>query len=677
MYADFDASKRPEISSIKEIRMQKIDQSVVTTMRVLAAEAVQKANSGHPGLPIGAAPMAYALWKQMKHDPADRKWPGRDRFVLSAGHASMLEYALLHCFGYDLPIEEIKNFRQWGSKTPGHPEYGHTLGVETTTGPLGQGFATAVGMAMAEARMAAHFNREGFPVVDNYTYALTGDGCLMEGVSAEAASLAGTQKLGKLIVLYDRNLITIEGSTTIAFTEDVGKRFEAYGWQVQNVSDGEDIDAIAKAISAAKAESEKPSLIIVRTEIAHGTPKAGKSSAHGEPLGEENIQLMKKFYGWEHEEAFFVSEDVKSFAEAVRAQGKKEHDAFNAMWESYKAKYPELDREWAQWHSSELPAALENDERLWKWESPAATRATSGTVLNILSEYLPNLFGGSADLAPSNKTELKGKPFFTSEDRDAPNIHFGIREFAMACACNGIMLYGGLHAYCATFLVFADYLKPALRLSALMKQNVLYVLTHDSIGVGEDGPTHQPIEQIASLRATPDTLVFRPADGKETSACYLAALKSGLPSVMALTRQNLPQYENSGKAAMRGGYVLRDCEGRPDVILLASGSEVELCMKAAEALQKEKLHARVVSMPCTELFDKQEESYRESVLPKDVRARVAVEAATSFGWHKYVGLDGKCITLDHFGASAPAGILFKEFGFTVENVVAAAKELMA
>lgn len=658
--------------------MQRTDQNVVTTMRVLAAEAVQKANSGHPGLPIGAAPMAYAVWKQMKHDPADPAWAGRDRFVLSAGHASMLEYALLHVFGYDMPIEEIQNFRQWGSKTPGHPEFGHTPGVETTTGPLGQGFATAVGMAMAEARLAAHFNREGFPVVDNYTYVLCGDGCLMEGVAAEAASLAGTQKLGKLIVLYDRNLITIEGSTDIAFTEDVGARFEAYGWQVQKLCDGEDVDGISAAIEAAKAETEKPSLIIVRTEIAHGTPKAGKASAHGEPLGEENIHLMKQFYGWKEEAPFFVPEDVKAFAAAQREKGKAAHDAFNAMWEGYKAQYPGLDAEWAKWHDKALPKALVNDERLWNWgEKPQATRATSGTVLNVLAEHLPNLFGGSADLAPSNKTELKGKGFFSPESRDASNIHFGIREFAMACACNGMMLYGGLRAYCATFLVFADYLKPALRLSALMKQNVLYVLTHDSIGVGEDGPTHQPIEQVASLRATPDTLVFRPADGKETAACYLAALQSGLPAAMALTRQNLPQYENSGKAAMRGGYVLRDCEGTPELILLGSGSEVELCMKAAALLAEEGRRVRVVSMPCMELFDKQDAEYRESVLPKAVRARVAVEAGTSFGWHKYVGLDGACLTIDHFGASAPASRLFKEFGFTVENLVDVAKGVLA
>ena len=657
--------------------MQKTEQTVITTMRLLAAEAIQKANSGHPGLPIDAAPMAFTLWNQMKHDPKDPQWPGRDRFILSAGHASMLEYALLHVFGYDLPLEEIKNFRQWGSKTPGHPEFGHTVGVETTTGPLGQGFATGVGMAMAEARMAAHFNRPGFNIVDNYTYVLTGDGCQMEGVTAEAASLAGTQKLGKLIVLYDRNLITIEGSTDIAFTEDVGARYEAYGWHVQNVCDGEDVQAISEAIQAAKAETEKPSIIIVRTEIGHGTPKAGKASAHGEPLGEENIQLMKKFYGWNHEEAFFVPDEVKAFREDFCAKAKQAHDAYNAMWDEYKTKYPELDREWAQWHSTSIPEALVNDERLWNWDAPTATRATSGTVLNIMAEYMPNMFGGSADLAPSNKTEIKGKPFFTPECRDAINMHFGIREFAMTCACNGIMLYGGLRAYCATFMVFADYLKPALRLSAIMKQNVLFVLTHDSIGVGEDGPTHEPIEQIASLRATPDTLVFRPADGKETSACYLAAMERGLPSVMALTRQNLPQYEGSGKIAMRGGYVLKDTKGDPQVILIGSGSEVEICMNAAELLAGEGIKARVVSMPCMELFDKQDEAYRASVLPAGVRARVAVEAGTSFGWGKYVGIDGKCVCVDHFGASAPYKTLYKEFGLTAENVAEQAKSLLS
>ena len=657
--------------------MKAIDQKAITNIRVLAAEMVQQANSGHPGLPIGAAPMAYALWKQMRHNPKNPAWQGRDRFVLSAGHASALEYALLHLFGYDLPLDELKRFRQWGSKTPGHPEFGHTVGVEATSGPLGQGIATAVGMAMAEAHLAAVFNRDGFPVVDNYTYALCGDGCLMEGVAAEAASLAGAQQLGKLIVLYDRNKITIEGSTDIAFTEDVGARFTAYGWQVQELPDGEDVDAIDAALQAAKADTAHPSLIIVHTEIAHGTPKAGKASAHGEPLGEENIAAMKRFYGWEYDEAFTVPFDVRAHFAALQLGFAKDELAYDAMFAAYCVKYPDLYKQWTAWHSKALPDALVNDERLWNAEGPKATRAVSGGVLNVLGEYLPNMFGGSADLAPSNKTEMKGRGFFAPDAREGANVHFGIREFAMACACNGMMLYGGLHAYCATFLVFVDYLKPALRLSALMHLPVLYVMTHDSIGVGEDGPTHEPVEQLASLRATPDTLVFRPADARETAACYLAALSNDKPAVMALTRQNLPQYPETGKDAMKGGYILRDADGgKPDVILMASGSEVELVYKAYDALQADGIRARVVSMPCTELFDAQDAAYREAVLPDGVRARVAVEAATSFGWQKYVGLDGKCVSLDHFGASAPAGTLFGEFGFTVENVVAAAKAVV-
>lgn len=657
--------------------MQPVETKAITTIRILAAEAIQKANSGHPGLPIGAAPAAYTLWKQMKQDPSDPNWQGRDRFVLSAGHASMLEYALLHLFGYDLSMEDIKAFRQFGSKTPGHPEYRHVPGVETTTGPLGQGFAIAVGMAMAETRLAAHFNRDGFPVVDNYTYVLMGDGCMMEGVASEAASLAGAQKLGKLIALYDSNNITIEGNTDITFTEDVAMRFRAFDWHVQEVKDGEDITAIAAAIDTAKAVAEQPSLIIVHTEIAHGTPKAGTASAHGEPLGEDNIKAMKAFYNWDYAESFTVPEEVKAHFASLRAACKTARAAYDEMWAFYCAKYPELAKEWAEWHSDALPAALMEDERLWNWEKPMATRAASGTVLNVLAAYFPNMFGGSADLAPSNKTELKGKPFFSPACRDAANIHFGIRELAMACACNGILLYGGLRAFCATFFVFSDYVKPSLRLSAIMKLPLLFILTHDSIGVGEDGSTHQPIEQLAALRAVPDTLVFRPADGKETSACYLAALQSGLPSVLALSRQNLPQYENSGKAAMKGGYILQDCAGKPDVILLGTGSEVELCMKAAAMLADKGKKARVVSMPCMELFEAQDKAYKDVVLPPDVRARVAVEAASSMSWYRYVGLDGACVCRDEFGASGPASVLFKAFGFTAENVVAAAEKVMA
>lgn len=657
--------------------MKSIEQKAITNIRFLAAEAVQKANSGHPGLPIGSAPMAFTLWKQMKHDPKDSHWAGRDRFVLSAGHASMLEYSLLHLFGYGLPMEELKSFRQWGSKTPGHPEFGHTDGVETTAGPLGQGIATAVGMAMAEARLAAEFNREGFPVVDNYTYALSGDGCLMEGVASEAASLAGHLGLGKLILLYDRNEITIEGSTNLAFTEDVGKRFEAYGWTVQQVADGEDTEAIAKAIASAKADTKHPSLIIVHTEIAHGTPKANSASAHGEPLGEEAIKAMREYYGW-NEEPFAVPADVRAYFAELQEGYTKQHAAYDAMMANYKKSYPDLYEKWVAWHEKKLPAALKTDPRLWNVTGSKATRAVSGDVLNIFAEYLPNLFGGSADLAPSNKTELKGKGFFGVENRAGANIHFGIREFAMACICNGIQLYGGFHAFCATFLVFTDYLKPALRLSALMHLPVVYVMTHDSIGVGEDGPTHEPIEQLAMLRATPDTLVFRPADAKETAASYIAALEANQPSVIALTRQNLPQYAETGEGAYKGGYILKDAKnGKPDVILMASGSEVELLYKAAELLEADGISSRIVSMPCLDLFDAQDEAYRASVLPKSIRARVAVEAASAYSWDRYVGLDGETVCLDHYGASAPANILFKEFGFTPENVVKAAKATLA
>ncbi|MBQ2984863.1 MAG: transketolase [Clostridia bacterium] len=655
--------------------MNTIDTMAVKSIRFLAADAIDKAKSGHPGLPIGSAPMAYTLWKQMKHNPANPSWQGRDRFILSAGHASMLEYALLHLFGYGVTIDDIKNFRQWGSLTPGHPEYRHTVGVEATSGPLGQGIAMAVGMAMAEERMAAHFNREGYPVVDNYTYALCGDGCLQEGVAAEAASFAGTQKLGKLILFYDRNCITIEGRIESTFDEDVNGRFSAYGWQVQELPNGEDMDAVAKAIEAAKAATDKPSVIIVNTQIAYGTPKQGKASAHGEPLGEENIKAMREFYQWDYA-PFEVPAEVYAHFDELNKGYAAEEAKYNEMFEGYKAAYPELYAEWKQWHSTELPEALLKDERLTAADKPAATRATSGNVLNVIAEYMPNLFGGSADLAPSNKSELKGKAYFSAEDRDGANVHFGIREFAMAAICNGIMLYGGLRAYCATFMVFSDYLKPAMRMAALMKLPVIYILTHDSIGVGEDGPTHQPIEHLASIRAIPDTNLFRPADMKETAGCYIAALQGDKPAAMALTRQNLPQYaETSVEGVLKGGYVLKDC-ANPEVIIMASGSEVELAVKAAEVLGEKGKAVRVVSMPCTNLFDEQSAEYKESVLPSAVRARVAVEAGCAMSWYKYIGLDGEVVCIDHFGASAPAGVLFKEFGFTVENVVAAAERAM-
>ena len=654
--------------------MSNIDQLAINTIRVLSAEAVEKAKSGHPGMPMGAAPMAYTLWaKVMKHNPADPKWVDRDRFVLSAGHASMLLYSLLHLFGYDLSMEEIKNFRQWNSKTPGHPEYGHTAGVEVTTGPLGQGISSAVGMAMAEAHLAAKFNRPGHKIVDHYTYVLSGDGCLMEGIASEAASLAGTLKLGKLIVLYDSNKITIEGSTDLAFTEDVGKRFEAYNWQVLEVEDGNDIDAIQAAIEEAKKEAEKPSLIIIRTEIGYGCPaKQGKASAHGEPLGEENLLEAKKFLGYNTEEAFYVADEVRDHMKTIMEKGKRAQEEWNKLWESYKKNYPELAEEWEAWHNPELQADLLNDESYWTFDDkPTATRSSSGEVLNRLAKIIPNLIGGSADLAPSNKSVMKDRGVFSAEDYSGSNIHFGIREHAMAAIANGMSVHGGVRPYVATFFVFTDYMKAAMRLSALMKQPVIYILTHDSIGVGEDGPTHQPIEHLAAIRSIPNFTVIRPADSRETAAAYLAALtRSDSPTALVLTRQNLPQLEGTGPDALKGAYILSDSEkGTPDIILMASGSEVQLIVEAQKVLKEKGVDARVVSMPSWELFEEQSEEYKEKVLPKNVRARLAVEAGSSFGWHKYVGLDGDTITRDDFGASAPADILFKEFGFTVENVV--------
>lgn len=660
--------------------MKQVETKSVNTIRILSAEMVEKAKSGHPGMPMGAAPMAYALWaRQMKHNPANPNWVDRDRFVLSAGHASALLYSLLHLFGYDLPIEELKQFRQWGSKTPGHPEYGHTVGVETTTGPLGQGFATGVGMALAEAYLAAKFNRPGYDIVDHYTYVLAGDGCMMEGITAEAASLAGTLELDKLIVLYDSNDITIEGNTNIAFREDVGKRFEAYRWQVIKVEDGNDIDAISKAIEEAKAEKSKPSLIIIKTEIGYGVPaKQGKASAHGEPLGEENLKEAKEFLGWTYEEEFFVPEEVKEHMETIKQKGIEAEKAWQEKWEAYAKEYPELAKEWELWHSDELPVDLLNDEDFWKFDGPDATRSSSGKVINRLAKLLPNLIGGSADLAPSTKTLMNDRGSFSAENRTGSNLHFGVREHAMAAMANGIALHGGLRPYVATFFVFSDYMKPAMRLSALMGLPVVYVLTHDSIGVGEDGPTHEPIEHLAAVRSIPNFTVFRPADSKETAAGWYAALtRKNSPTALVLSRQNLPLYEETGKDALRGGYILLDSEKEtPDIILMASGSEVELIYKAHGILKEKGIDARVVSMPSFEIFDEQDEEYKEKVLPKAVRARLAVEAASSFGWHKYVGLDGDTITLDRFGASAPGKLLFEKFGFTVENVVERAVQLV-
>ncbi len=652
------------------------DELAITSIRTLTVDAIQKAKSGHPGLAIDAAPMAYALWKQMKHDPKHPDWLSRDRFVLSAGHASMLLYSLMHIFGYDVSIEDIKQFRQLGSKTAGHPEYRHIKGIEATTGPLGQGFAMAVGMAMAERHMASVFNKEGYPVIDNYTYTLMGDGCMMEGVVGEAASLAGTLHLNKLIALYDSNRITIEGSTDIAFTENVAARFNAYGWQVITVEDGDSADAVSAALIAAKIEKQKPTLIIVHTNIAQGTPKQGSASAHGSPLGEENIVAYKNSLGWNYP-AFTVPQEVYDYINGLQKNYSEAYDSYDEMLRAYAMDYPELYAQLKQWLSNVLPEGVENNESLWMYDNKGiATRKTSEIMLGRLADIMPNIVGGSADLAPSNLTYMQGYGDFSANDYSGRNLHFGVREFSMAAICNGITLYGGLRAYCATFLVFADYLKPAIRLSALMGLNVMYILTHDSIGVGEDGPTHQPIEQLDMLRATPNTYVFRPADGRETTAAYCSALKLNAPSVFALSRQNLPQLEGTGKEAMRGGYVLRDTCIKPDVILMGSGSEVELLFKAADILSVQGVIVKIVSMPCMELFDEQSEEYKQSVLPADVRCRVACEALGGMSWYKYVGIDGKLISMNSFGASAPAGQLFEKFGITAENIAAAAMSLI-
>ena len=652
------------------------EQMVVNAIRILSAEAVQKAKSGHPGMPMGAAAMAYAVWgREMIHNPADPKFINRDRFVLSSGHGSMLLYSLLHLFGYGLTIDDLKSFRQFGSKTPGHPEYKHTVGVETTTGPLGQGIANAVGMAMAEKHLAAKFNREGFNVVDHYTYCILGDGCMMEGISHEACSLAGTLKLNKLIALYDDNEISIEGSTDIAFREDVPARFRAYGWNVIDVKNGNCFEKVDAAIRLAK-DSDKPSLIVCHTAIGYGSPKAGQASAHGEPLGEENLEATKKNLGWPETEPFAVPACVYEQTGEAARRGAEAQKEWNELFSKYAKKYPELKKEWDVWFSDELPVDLLSDKDFWAFEGKSATRNSSGVVLNRLAERVPNLFGGSADLAPSNKSNMKGKGDFSAETPEGNNIHFGVREHAMAAICNGIRLHGGLRPYCATFFVFSDYMKNAMRMSAIMGLNVPYILTHDSIGVGEDGPTHQPIEQLAGLRAMPGLTVFRPADSKEVAAGWVAAMTGDAPVALVLTRQDLPLYEKSGKDALKGGYVLSDCEGTPDVLLMASGSEVEQCMGAQELLKAEGVKARVISMPSFELFEAQSDEYKESVMPSNVRARVAVEAAATFGWHKYVGLDGAVIGLDRFGASAPYKLLFQEFGFTAENVAATAKKVI-
>lgn len=660
--------------------MNNLETMSVNAIRVLSADAIQKANSGHPGLPLGSAPMAYELWAHhMNHNPKNPNWVNRDRFILSGGHGSMLLYSLLHLFGYGLTLDDLKNFRQDGSLTPGHPEYGHTVGVEATTGPLGAGMGMAVGMAMAEAHLAAIFNKPDFPIMDHYTFVLGGDGCMMEGISSEAFSLAGTLGLSKLIVLYDSNNISIEGGTDIAFTENVQKRMEAFGFQTITVEDGTDLDAIGKAIEVAKADKKRPSFITVKTQIGYGCPaKQGKASAHGEPLGEDNVKALKENLGWPTQEAFAVPDEVYENYKALAKDGAAAEEKWNALFEAYAEKYPDMKKQWDVYYSAVDADALMKNEEFWAYEDKAAaTRSLSGKMINRLKDIMPQLFGGSADLAPSNKTYMDNAGDFSKDNYAGRNLHFGVRELAMAAMANGIILHGGLRPYVATFFVFSDYTKPMLRLAALMKLPVTYVLTHDSIGVGEDGPTHEPIEQLAMLRAMPNVNVFRPADAKETAAgWYLAATSKETPTVLVLSRQNLPQLAGTGKDALKGAYVVSEAKGNMDGIFIASGSEVALAIEAQEKLAGEGINVRVVSMPCMDIFRQQSKEYQESVLPGNVRARVAVEAAADFGWGAYVGLDGASVTMQSFGASAPGGTLFRKFGFTAEHVADVMKQVI-
>jgi transketolase len=670
----------------------------INTLRFLSADAVQNANSGHPGLPMGAAAMAYTLWTRfLKHNPKDPQWFNRDRFVLSAGHGSMLLYSLLHLTGYDLPLDELKRFRKWGSKTPGHPERGHTVGVEVATGPLGQGFGNGVGMAIAEAWLAARFNKPGHAIIDHYTYAICSDGDLMEGVTQEAASLAGHLQLGKLIYLYDQNHISLAGGTDLCFTEDVAKRFEAYGWHTRHVNDGNDTDEVAKAIEEAQQQDRKPSLILVRTHIGYGSPKKQDTfHAHGSPLGEDELQAAKKALGWPTMDKFYLPEDaLKFFAQAVD-KGAKYQKEWQSKFDNYKKAFPKEATELEQFIQGKLPENWAADLPKWKPEDkPIATRVAGGEVMNALARLMPNLIGGSADLNPSTNTGLKGEGDFQPLEFAGPatagavggtwsyagrNIAFGVREHAMGAAVNGMAAHGGVLPFSATFLVFSDYMKPSIRLGALSKLKAFYVFTHDSIGVGEDGPTHEPIEQLAGLRAIPGLSVIRPADATETAEAWAAAIEHAGPTLFALTRQNLPHLDRSrakNPGVAKGAYILSEAEGgKPDVILIGSGSETALCLKAQEKLKTYGVKARVVSMPSWNLFDAQDESYRESVLPKSIRKRVTVEAGCTQGWHRFATDEGIVIGINHYGASAPGEEIMKNFGFTAENVTSAALRLL-
>ena len=646
----------------------------INTIRFLSADAVQQANSGHPGLPMGAAAMAFTLWtRHLRHNPRNPKWMGRDRFILSGGHGSMLLYSLLHLTGYDLSLEELKNFRQWESKTPGHPEYGHTPGVEMTTGPLGQGFATGVGMAVAQAHLAATFNKPGHELIQSYIYGIVTDGDLMEGISSEAASMAGHLSLGHIVYLYDDNHISIDGSTNLAFTEDRAMRFEAYGWHVQKVEDGNDVEAIDRAIQAAKKDP-RPSIIMCHTTIGFGSPKKqGTSKAHGEPLGDEELNAAKENLGWPAEPRFFIPDDVLAFYRKAVENGRELEFDWKMKFDAYKNLHPSLGAELSRRLAGQLPED-------WAAELPAfpadakgmATRASSGKMINAIAPILPELIGGSADLAPSNNTMIDGSSAFQKDTYDGRNFHFGVREHAMGAALNGMNLFGGVIAYGGTFLIFSDYMKPAIRIAAISHIPTIFIFTHDSVGLGEDGPTHQPIEHLAALRAVPNLVVIRPADANEVREAWKVAISRRVgPTALALTRQAVQTFERSNveTSVEKGAYVLKDF-GEPELILMASGSEVGLIMQAAQKLHEEGKGVRVVSFPSWELFEMQDEAYRESVLPKNIQARLAVEAGATLGWERYAR---SVIGIDHYGASAPAKIIFEKFGFTVDNVVAKAK----
>lgn len=661
---------------------KRVEDLAVNTIRTLSIDSIEKANSGHPGMPMGAAPMAFSLWtKYMNHNPANPNWSNRDRFVLSAGHGSMLLYSLLHLTGYDVTLEDLQSFRQLGSRTPGHPEYGHTPGVEATTGPLGQGIAMAVGMAMAETRLAAQYNKDGHEIVDHYTYAICGDGDLMEGVSAEAASLAGHLKLGKLVVLYDSNDISLDGDLHESFSESVEDRFKAYGWQVIRVEEGMDLDAIGAAIEQAKAD-ERPTLIEAKTVIGYGSPnKSAKSASHGSPLGTDEVKLTKAAYEWHYEEEFHIPAEVQAYYEDVKARGADQEAAWNEQFAAYKQAYPELAAQYERAFSGELPADFDAALPVYETGSSLATRASSGEALNALAKHVPELFGGSADLAGSNKTTLSGEDNFSRDRYDGRNIWFGVREFAMGCALNGMALHGGLKVFGGTFFVFSDYLRPAVRLSALMNLPVTYVWTHDSVAVGEDGPTHEPVEQLASFRAMPGLSVIRPADGNETAAAWKLAVESkDTPTALVLSRQNLKTLpgtdEHAYEGVKKGAYVVSPAKQTPQALLLATGSEVSLAVEAQTALAAEGIDVSVVSMPSWDRFEAQSDAYKETVLPKSVKARVAIEMGSSLGWAKYAGDEGTVIAIDTFGASGAGDAVIEHFGFTVENVVAKTKAVM-